>query len=51
MKKMKIQTALKRLYVEPVLRIRPLALENGLCVSGRLTPVDEEDAGISEWGV
>lgn len=41
----------KRLYVKPVLRIRPLALQNGLCVSGRLTPIEEENAGIDEWGI
>lgn len=39
-----------RTYQSPVLRFVPLQLQKGLCISGGLTPVEEEDAGISEWG-
>lgn len=39
-----------RTYQSPVLRFVPLKLQKGLCVSGGLSPVEEEDAGISEWG-
>lgn len=47
---MKTSTTVKRLYTEPEVRIKFLDLQKGLCVSGGLTPVEEEDAGIDEWG-
>ena len=40
----------ERTYQSPVLRFVPLRLQKGLCVSGGLTPVEEEDAGIDQWG-
>ena len=39
-----------RPYTGPELRIKPLVLQKGLCVSGGLPPVEEEDAGIDAWG-
>lgn len=39
-----------RPYTGPELRIKPLVLQKGLCLSGGLPPVEEEDAGIDEWG-
>ena len=39
-----------RTYQSPALRFMPLMLQKGLCVSGGLAPVEEEDAGIDEWG-
>ena len=50
MKIMKTSTAARRLYTEPEQRIRPLDLQKGLCVSGGLPPIEEEDAGIDQWG-
>lgn len=40
----------ERTYQSPALRFVPLRLQKGLCVSGGLAPVEEEDAGIDEWG-
>lgn len=39
-----------RIYHSPTLRFMPLQLQKGFCVSGGLSPVDEEDAGIDGWG-
>ncbi|MBR6003080.1 MAG: hypothetical protein IK045_09515 [Bacteroidales bacterium] len=39
-----------RTYQSPTLRFVPLKLQKGLCVSGGLSPVEEEDAGIDQWG-
>jgi hypothetical protein len=50
MKKMKTSTAARRLYTEPQQKIKPLDLQKGLCVSGGLPPIEEEDAGIDQWG-
>ena len=50
MKTSKTLTTARRLYIEPVQRIKPLDLQKGLCVSGGLTPIEEEDAGIDQWG-
>ena len=50
MKIMKTSTAAKRPYTGPEQRIKPLDLQKDLCVSGGLPPIDEEDAGIDQWG-
>ena len=50
MKKMNNSTADRRLYTEPQQKIKPLDLQKGLCVSGGLPPIEEEDAGIDQWG-
>lgn len=42
-------TRAHRFYTVPEVRIRPLLLQKGLCASGVLTPIDEEDAGIDKW--
>lgn len=37
-------------YITPEARIKPLLLQKGLCISGGLSPIEEEDAGIDNWG-
>lgn len=51
MLKMKQTTSLEREYTAPVCRVSRYEMRFGLCVSVQdLNPVEEEDAGISEWG-
>ena len=40
-----------REYTAPAIRVARYEVSYGLCVSVQgLVPVDEEDAGIDEWG-
>lgn len=49
--KMKKNTVNEREYTAPVCRVSRYEMRFGLCVSvTELNPVEEEDAGISEWG-
>lgn len=51
MKKMKKITVTEREYTAPVCRVSVYEMRSGLCISvDGLSPVEEEDAGISEWG-
>lgn len=51
MSKMKKTTSLEREYTAPVCRVSLYEMRSGLCVSVEGLPsVEEEDAGISEWG-
>lgn len=47
----KKSTTTPREYTAPEIRVARYEVNFGLCVSvDGLTPVEEEDAGIGEWG-
>jgi hypothetical protein len=50
MNSLKTITPAHRYYTVPEIRIKPLTIQKGLCISGGLSPIEEEDAGIDNWG-